>query len=106
MSDMEEAKRLFFEALDFLDANDYRSAELRLRDAVRFAPNSISILTNLSTALMQQHRPREAIAFAERAISVDPQSVEALLVMISCHAQGRDFDALLAACDRTIALDD
>jgi len=101
----EAARQLFFEALAFLDAHDYRSAELRLRDALPFAPNSVSILTNLSVALMQQGRPRDAIPFAERTLGVDAANIEALLVLARCHGQERNFEASLAACDRIIALD-
>lgn len=105
MSGTEAAKRLFFEALALLDARDYGGAEARLRDALNFAPQSISILTNLSIALMQQNKPDEALSFAERASQIDPRSVEALLVMANSYAQARNFSASLATCDRIIALE-
>lgn len=105
MSDIEAAKQLFFEALALLDAREYRSAELRLRDALTIAPQSVSILTNLSVALIQQKRPQEALTFAERANNVDPRNFEALLVLANCYAQARQFSAWLATCDRIIALE-
>jgi len=105
MSDTETAKRLFFEALALLDARDYPPAELRLRHALNFAPQSISILTNLSIALMQQDNLAEALNFAERATNIDRRNVEALLVIANCHARMRNFSASLATCDRIIALE-
>lgn len=105
MSDIESAKQLFFEALDLLDARHYARAELRLRDALQLAPQSVSILANLSVALLQQGKPQEALSFAERASGIDPRNVEALLVMANCHAQERNFTAALATCDRIIALE-
>ena len=94
MDDIEAAKQRFFEALAFLDARDYRGAERCLRDAVNFAPRSISILTNLSVALMQQDKSEEALAFAIRAVELDPRNIEALLVMANCHARDLQFASL------------
>ena len=46
-----DARRLFFEALELIDASDFQAAELRLRDALKLAPANGSILTNLSVVL-------------------------------------------------------
>lgn len=105
MSNIEAAKQLFFEALALLDARDHGGAESRLRDALNLAPHSISILTNLSVALIEQNRPEEALTFAERASNIAPDNVEALLVMASCYAQASQFSAALETCDRIIALE-
>src|SRR5262249_9139172 len=56
MNDPETARRLFFEALDFFDSADYANAESRLREALTFAPDNASILTNLSTAALRQDK--------------------------------------------------
>jgi predicted O-linked N-acetylglucosamine transferase (SPINDLY family) len=105
MSDLEAAKRLFLEALGFLDTQDYGSAEARLRDALTHAPRSVSILANLSVALAQQGRPDEALAFAEQAIDIAPDNVEALLVAANCYIQSKHYGAALAACDKIIAVE-
>ena len=105
MSDLEAAKRLFLEALGFLDAQDYGSAEARLRDALIHAPRSVSILANLAVAVAQQGRPDEALAFAEQAIEVAPDNIEALLVASNCYVQSKQHGAALAACDKIIAVE-
>jgi predicted O-linked N-acetylglucosamine transferase (SPINDLY family) len=103
MNDVEAAKQRFFAALAFLDARDFRNAELRLREALDFAPRSVSILANLAVALMEQHKPADALTFAARACEVDPDNIEALLVVASCHARQAQYGPSLAACDRIIA---
>src|SRR5262245_53560826 len=50
------ARRLFFEALDLMDASNFADAEQRLRDALTYAPANGSILTNLSVVLRQQDK--------------------------------------------------
>jgi protein O-GlcNAc transferase len=105
MNDVEAAKQRFFEALSFLDARDFPSAELRLRDALNFAPRSVSILTNLAVALMQQQKAADALTFAMRACEIDPSNIEALLVVAGCHARAAQYQQALAACDRIIALE-
>jgi protein O-GlcNAc transferase len=105
MSDVETAKRLFLEALAFLDAQDDRSAELRLRDALNFAPRNLSILANLSAALMRQNKLEDALAVAERTRDIDPENIGALLVMANGYAQEKQHSAALETCDRIIALE-
>ena len=48
MSDSENAKALFFEALALMDASNFRDAETRLREALRLAPTQAAVLTNLA----------------------------------------------------------
>lgn len=48
-----EARALFFEALDLLDVSDFQAAEARLRQALRLSPDNPAVLTNLSVALLQ-----------------------------------------------------
>src|SRR5262249_48181759 len=104
MNDPETARRLFFEALDFFDSADYANAESRLREALTFAPDNASILTNLSTAALRQDKLGDARDFAERALAGNQANVEALMVLASCHAGEARFAEALAACDRIIAL--
>jgi predicted O-linked N-acetylglucosamine transferase (SPINDLY family) len=105
MSDIEAAKRLFFEALSFLDARDYLGAELRLREALTFTPHSISVLANLAVALAQQDKVEEALVFAARTTDIDARNVEALLVMANGYARQKQYREALATCDRIIAIE-
>ena len=67
MSDSENAKKLFFEALALMDLSNFPDAELRLREALRLAPTQVAVLTNLAIALAQQNKRAEARDCAERA---------------------------------------
>jgi predicted TPR repeat methyltransferase len=105
MSDVDHARALFFEALDFLDASDFRAAEARFRQALRLSPNNPAILTNLSVALLQQGKRTDAGGFAAKAVAADPRNVAALLVLADSHTHAGDLSAALDAYDRIIALE-
>ncbi len=103
MSDVDEARALFFEALDFLDASDFQAAEARLRQALRLSPDNPAILTNLSVALLQQGNRTDAREFAAKAFVADPRNVEALLVLADCHTHAGDLTSALEDYDRITA---
>ena len=105
MNDTEKARQLFFEALRFFDSADYMNAELRLRDALTFAPGNASILTNLSTAALRQDKFDQAREFSERALAGNANNVEALMVRTNCYARNERFADALAHYDRIIALE-
>jgi predicted TPR repeat methyltransferase len=105
MRDVDQARALFFEALDFLDASDFQAAEARLRRALRLSPTNPAILTNLSVALLQQGRRIDAGGFAAKAVAANPRNVEALLVLAHCHTHAGDLSAALEDYDRIIALE-
>jgi protein O-GlcNAc transferase len=105
MNDVEKAKQLFFEALRFFDAADFANAELRLREALTFAPGNSSILTNLATIALRQEKFDEAGELAAAALAGNPRNIEALMVLTSCHARKEQFAEALANYDRIIALE-
>ena len=105
MSNSENAKKLFFEALALMDASNFPDAELRLREALRLAPTQVAVLTNLAIALAQQNKRAEARDCAERALAINPDSIEALLVLTDCHTRDERFAEALAAYDRILALE-
>jgi predicted TPR repeat methyltransferase len=105
MNNVDQARALFFEALDFLDASDFQAAEARLRQALRLLPASSAILTNLSVALLQQGKRSDARDFAAKAVATNARNVEALLVLADCQAQAGEPSAALADYDRIIALE-
>jgi predicted O-linked N-acetylglucosamine transferase (SPINDLY family) len=105
MNDVEKAKQLFFEALRFFDTADYANAELRLREALTFAPGNSSILTNLSTVALRREKFDEAGELAEAALAANPNNIEALMVMTTCQARAERFADALSGYDRIIALE-
>jgi predicted O-linked N-acetylglucosamine transferase (SPINDLY family) len=105
MNDVEKARQLFFEALRYFDAADYANAESRLREALACAPGNSSILTNLSTVALRREKLDEAREFAAAALAGNPNSIEALMVLTSCHARAEQFADALAGYDRIIAVE-
>ena len=105
MTDLDKAKALFFEALDFLDASHFQAAEARLRQALRLSPANPAIMTNLSLALLQQGKRSDARDFAAKAVAADARNVEALLVLADCRAHAGELSAALADYDRIVALE-
>src|SRR5262245_26425592 len=105
MSDSENAKTLFFEALALIDASNFADAELRLREALRLAPTQGAVLTNLAMVLAQQGKRTEARNFAERALARNPGGIETLMVLADCHMHDELYDEALAAYDRILALE-
>jgi protein O-GlcNAc transferase len=104
MSDVEQAKVLFFEALDLLDAKHYAAAETRLRDALRIAPDRVSALTNLAVALLEQEKLDEAADVATRSVTLDPDNAAGWLALgTSLRRLGR-LEEALAAMDRMVVL--
>jgi predicted TPR repeat methyltransferase len=105
MTDLDKAKALFFEALDFLDTSDFQGAEARLRQALRLAPANPAIMTNLSVALAQQGKRSAARDLAAKAVAADARNVEAMLVLADCQAHAGDLSDALDGYDRIIALE-
>lgn len=105
MSDSEDAKTLFFEALALMDASNFRDAETRLRAALRLAPTQGALLTNLALVLAQQGKRSEALGFAEQALARNPDGIETLLVLADCHMHDQRYSEALAAYDRVLALE-
>lgn len=105
MSDSENAKTLFFEALALMDASNFADAELRLREAHRLAPTQTAVLTNLAMVLAQQGKRAEAREFAEQALARNPNGIETLLVLADCHLHDEHYAKALAAYDQILALE-
>lgn len=105
MSEIEQARKHFFAALDFIDSLDFPNAEWKLREALSFSPGSVSILTNLAVVLLRQNKHVEARGFAERALAASDSNVEAMLVLADCHAKDDRLTEALAVFQKVISLD-
>ncbi len=103
MSPEESARTLFFEALELLGREDYRAAEERLRQAHQLVPERVSVLTNLSAALLRQDRIAEAAQHAERSVALDPGNADGWLNLASCRRRTGALAEALACCERSIA---
>jgi len=79
MDKFETAKGLFFEGSRLLEEEKYEAAEKKLRISLEIIPDRVSILINLSAALIKQSKLQEAKAFIEKAVSIDNKAEDAWL---------------------------
>lgn len=107
MNDIETAKKLFFEGLDFFDAGDLENAEARLLEAARLAPQNNSVLTNLAVVLARQNKFQQARIQARKALAGNDRNIEALLVLSACclHDKEQQFDEILSVNGRIIDIE-
>ncbi len=107
MNDIETAKKLLFEGLDFLDAGDLENAESRLLEAARLAPQNNSVVTNLATVFAKQSKFPEARIHARKALAGNDRNIEALLVLSACclHDSDKQFDEILNINERIIDIE-
>ena len=104
MSSEEQARTLFFEALECLAREDYAHAEDRLRQAHRLVPERVSVLTNLSAALLRQDKTAESAQYAERSVALDPANADGWLNLAFCRRRAGALAEALACCERSVAL--
>ncbi len=91
--------------MGFLDTHDFINAELRFREALKLAPASVPVLTNLAAALFARDKVTEALEFAKRAIANDANNIDACLIIAGCFAKKRQYAEVLASCDKIIELE-
>jgi protein O-GlcNAc transferase len=103
VSPEDEARGLFFDALECLAREDYADAESRLRRALLLVPARGSVLTNLSAALLRQGKIAEAAQFAEQSVGLDPRNAEGWLNLAFCRRRAGALAEALACCERSVA---
>ena len=104
MSTQEQARTLFFEALECLGREDYAAAEARLREAHRLVPERVSVLTNLSAALLRQEKIDDAAKYADQALALDPGNAQGWLNLAGCRSGAGALAEALECCERCVAL--
>lgn len=104
MSSIEQAKALFVEGLSLYGAARFAEAEGRFREADSLAPGRVSILGNLSAALLRQDKVGEALAFARQALQIEPDNVEACLNLGACLEKEGRFEQALEHFHKATAL--
>src|SRR5262249_26042924 len=105
MSDFENARRLFLEAVEFIDANEFQQAELRLQNALHLLPTNAAILTNLSIVSLRLDKTPAAREYAEKAVSLNCKDTEALAILADCCIRDGAFAKALDFYDSIITID-
>ncbi len=99
---LELAKTFFQKGLESFNSGDFKSAELKFREALSMAPERVSVLTNLAATLVKNGQMAEAKALARKAVSIDNRAFESWITIgICCHDES-DFPAALAAYDKAL----
>lgn len=89
MTEFEQAKQCFQAGLELLLAGDFAGAEKLFRDADKIMPDRVSVITNLSVALLKQEKIAEAKQYSERAVALDPANDEGWLNLGYCSVLQR-----------------
>ncbi len=104
MSDIEDAKRFFFEGLAYLDDQHFSASEGRFIETLKLAPQSVPTLINLAIAQYKQNKIDDAALTSKRAIEIDPNNVEAYSMLAACQRQQRLYLAALSTCEKIISI--
>jgi predicted O-linked N-acetylglucosamine transferase (SPINDLY family) len=91
VNDLDQAKKLFFEALALFDAADFENAEIRFLAAHQLAPGNLSVLSNLALVLRKQDKFAAARESATKVIALRPGDIEMLHVLAECEVHQRRF---------------
>ena len=104
MDKLELAKKLFFEGLELISGEDYENAEQKFREAHSLVPDRVSVLTNLSLALLKQGKFSDSKKYAELSVELDDKNAEGWLNLGVCLQKEDNAIQALESCDKAIAL--
>jgi len=71
MSDIDNARKLFFEGLEYLESQNFGAAEASFVETLKLAPRSIPALNNLAIAQYNQKKIDEATLTSRRAVEIE-----------------------------------
>jgi predicted O-linked N-acetylglucosamine transferase (SPINDLY family) len=104
MTDVETAKKLFFEGLGYLDARKFENAESRFIETLKLTPRSVPTLNNLAIAQYRQNKLDDAALTSKRAIEIDPLNIDSYSMLATCQTQKKLYAEALAVWEKVISL--
>ena len=84
---LKKAQELFFDGVSCMEQQDYFGAEIAFREALTLAPDRVSIITNLTGALVKQKKIDEATEYANRSVALDPVNKFGLINLGLCFVE-------------------
>jgi predicted O-linked N-acetylglucosamine transferase (SPINDLY family) len=102
---MTEARKLFEAGLALMAQEDFSQAEIRFRQAHEIAPDRVSVLTNLSAALLKQLKFDEAEGFAWKSVELDEANAQGWLNLGMCHENAGGNGKALDCYEKSLAID-
>ena len=82
---LEQAKLFFISGLDKLNSNNYIDAEIDFQTSLKFAPNRLSTLINLSIVLIKLNRFEDAEKLINEALIHHPKNKELLMGLVEIY---------------------
>jgi len=104
MSDIDNARKLFFEGLEYLESQNFGAAEASFVETLKLAPRSIPALNNLAIAQYKQKKIDEATLTSRRAVEIEQNNVDAYSMLATCQRLKNLHKEALATCDKIISL--
>ena len=87
MDNIETAKQLFFDGLAQLEKNDFGTAERLFTEALTYAPQSVSALSNLAITQLQQKKFAACDLTARRLIELKPRNIDGYDILSSSQKE-------------------
>lgn len=103
---LETARRHFSEGLTAFESGDLPRAEAAFAQALQWAPERASVLTNLGVVRVRLGRFRDALPLLERATAQEAHNLEAWVHLGLARAETGQLAAAVQAFDRALALRD
>lgn len=92
-------------AQTFVDIGDLNSAEHILSEGLEAAPDDPTLLAMFGSLRCSQGSQEEAVAFAQKALAIDPGCVGALVVMGGAYRELSLHDEALECLEKAVALE-
>ncbi len=104
MDRLEDAKRLFLDAMALQEQGDLERAETLYKKALDLAPGRPSVMNNLAAVYIGLNRYADARLLCERLLELNPEDETALVNLGNCQLKlGSPADALLS-CEKALRL--
>jgi len=102
---LEKARLLFVQGIDCMTAQDYLGAEQRFSDCLQLFPDRVSVLVNLSAALIKLEKLALAKTHSLRAIECDPRASGAWFNLGIVERLNNQYVVSLDCFNRATAID-
>ena len=96
-TDFEKAKETFILGLNSLEKKEFQNAENYFRESLKYLPDRVSTLTNLSSALLHLNKLTQAQQSAMQSIELDSQNLEGWINLGMIYQQMLEYEKSLVA---------
>ena len=104
MTELEKARQLFLDGVGCMESREFSAAEHAFRAALRYAPGRVSVITNLTAALIKLNKHNEAKVLAIQSIEIDPGNAQGFINLGRCLSAEGEHKAAIKNYDRALAI--